>query len=215
MKILAIDGAFGAFTCAVSINGTVIAHERVSSGATLERGLESVNHALLTAQTTGRDLDRIAVCTGPGSFTGSRIAISFAKSLAFAWRKPLIAIGAFDLLERGVSDIPRAAIVCAREGVVSTRLTTAASTATRSGPASSVCEWMSACSPDERLTTIDAPKDVLAALGERGKLVHNLPPPAPALALAELAQTREPVRSLHEVRPDYGDIPPARAPAAQ
>jgi len=210
MKILAIDGAFGTFTCALSIDGKIVAHERVESGATLERGLQSVNRVLRAANIAGRDLDRIAVCTGPGSFTGSRIAISFAKSLALGWQKPLIAIGAFDLLELGVADIPRAAIVCAREGIISTRLTLTSAKLSRSGLTSSVCAWIVEHSGNVRLTTIDAPKDVLAALGERGKLVHNLEPPAPATALAELALTREPARSIHEVRPDYGDFPPAR-----
>ncbi len=214
MKILAVDGAFGAFACAISIDGKVVAHERVEGGATLERGLEAVHRALSDAGAGGCDLARIAVCTGPGSFTGLRIAISFAKSLAQGWRKPLVGVNAFDVLELGVSAMPRVAIVCAREGIISTRLTVSDGQLRQSGATPSVCRWISECSPDDKLTAIGAPKDVLAALGERGKLVQNLQPPSPALAVAQLARTRDPARSIHEVRPDYGEIPPVR-PAAE
>ena len=213
MKILAIDGAYGAFSCAIGVDRYVKSHQRVDSGETLERGLDAVRRALGEARLAGTDLDRIAVCTGPGSFTSLRIAISFAKSLALGWRKPLVGVGAFDLLELNVKSVPRLAVICARDGIVSTRLTLQnGRPSTRSGPIASVCTWVEERSREEELTVIDAPEDVLSALGERGKLVHNLQPPAPALALLELAEMRAPARCVHEVRPDYGEIPPARPP---
>ncbi|MBV9972746.1 MAG: tRNA (adenosine(37)-N6)-threonylcarbamoyltransferase complex dimerization subunit type 1 TsaB [Candidatus Eremiobacteraeota bacterium] len=213
MKILAIDGAFGGFRCAVRIDAKNVVHEAIEAGATLERGLDAVHRALAAARIAGHDLDRLAVCTGPGSFTGLRIAISFAKSLALGWEKPLVAIGSFDLVEFGISEVPYAAIICAREGVISVRLTLKGERLTQSGPTANVCEWIAERSADARLTTIDAPEDVLAALGERGKLVHNLESESPALVLAQLAESRESERSVHQVRPDYGDLPPARLPA--
>lgn len=41
-----------------------------------------VQALLKTAGVSVSDLDRIAVCTGPGSFTGLRVALAFAKGLA-------------------------------------------------------------------------------------------------------------------------------------
>ena len=39
-------------------------------------------------------LDYIAVCTGPGSFTGTRVAVTVGKTLAFALDLPLIGYSA-------------------------------------------------------------------------------------------------------------------------
>ncbi|HDR03794.1 MAG TPA: tRNA (adenosine(37)-N6)-threonylcarbamoyltransferase complex dimerization subunit type 1 TsaB, partial [Candidatus Marinimicrobia bacterium] len=42
-----------------------------------------------------KDLTAIAISTGPGSFTGLRIGMAFAKGLAFAHKLPIIAIHTF------------------------------------------------------------------------------------------------------------------------
>lgn len=59
------------------------------------------------------DLDAIAVGKGPGSYTGLRIGVSFAKGMCYALNIPLIAIGSLDALtkvacedfEAGILDI--------------------------------------------------------------------------------------------------------------
>ncbi len=43
------------------------------------------------------DIDRIAVCTGPGNFTGLRVALSFAKGFALPRELPIIGINALEL----------------------------------------------------------------------------------------------------------------------
>ena len=45
-----------------------------------------------------KSLDAVAVGKGPGSYTGLRIGVSFAKGLCYGLRIPLVAIGSLDAL---------------------------------------------------------------------------------------------------------------------
>lgn len=50
-------------------------------------------------------LDAVCVGKGPGSFTGLRIGVSFAKGLSYGLQVPLLSIGTLDvLLEAGVQE---------------------------------------------------------------------------------------------------------------
>ena len=51
-----------------------------------------------------KDIDKIAVAIGPGSFTGVRIALGIAKGLAMALNKGLVAVNELDILEAMASD---------------------------------------------------------------------------------------------------------------
>jgi len=56
-----------------------------------------VEETLGTAKLTPQDIDCVAVCTGPGNFTGLRVAISFAKGFALPRGLPIIGIDALHL----------------------------------------------------------------------------------------------------------------------
>lgn len=48
--------------------------------------------AFAAADLKPKDVDRLAVCTGPGSFTGLRVALSFAKGFALPRELPIVGI---------------------------------------------------------------------------------------------------------------------------
>lgn len=50
------------------------------------------------AQLTAKDIDLVAVCTGPGSFTGIRTALTIAKTIAIENKKDIFAVNNFELL---------------------------------------------------------------------------------------------------------------------
>jgi tRNA threonylcarbamoyladenosine biosynthesis protein TsaB len=68
----------------------------------------------------GSPVDRLAIVTGPGSFTGLRIGMAFVKGLHAAFACDLATMTSLELLARGVSGkgLPVAAMIDARKDEV-------------------------------------------------------------------------------------------------
>ena len=216
MRVLALDGALAAFSCAIVDDETVLAQQELPGNVALERGLKAIAQTLERSAIDPRALDRLAVGIGPGSFTGTRIAISYAKSLAQGWSLPLVGISSFDALEEGLANSRAAAlltVVRGRRGVVSARLRTADAQRRASGPIADVIAQL-APPADTPLCIAGDAEDVLAQLGERAEGVRVLERrfhPA-ALAVARAALRRVPAHSAHAVRADYGERPAVTPP---
>lgn len=208
MNVLAVDGALGAFSAATALDGTVAAQRSESGNVALERGLSLVSEVLRDAALAPSEVDRLAVGVGPGRFTGLRIAVAYAKALAAVWKRPLVAIDSFDILEFGRSFESVLCIVVGRPGVISARYRAAGRTRRASGRTSDVLDEL--LPPlSAPLHVIGAPEDVLYALAERAIIVQPAEPlVSPAAAAAALAAPwREPEVSPHAVRADYGELP--------
>jgi tRNA threonylcarbamoyladenosine biosynthesis protein TsaB len=95
MRVLAIDTALEA--CSVAVLDTAHAEACVQESLPMQRGhaealMPLIERVLDRAQLDASALDRIAVTTGPGSFTGLRVGIAAARGIALASGKPAIGL---------------------------------------------------------------------------------------------------------------------------
>lgn len=95
MRILAIDTALEA--CSAAVLDTARAAVVASESIPMVRGhaealMPLVALVLDRARLEFPELDRVAVTTGPGSFTGLRVGISAARGLALAASKPVVGL---------------------------------------------------------------------------------------------------------------------------
>ena len=95
MRVLAIDTALAACSAAVldTEYGGIVASESLP----MQRGhaealLPLLQRVMQQAGFGFADIDRIAVTTGPGSFTGLRVGIAAARGLALAAKKPAVGL---------------------------------------------------------------------------------------------------------------------------
>jgi tRNA threonylcarbamoyladenosine biosynthesis protein TsaB len=95
--ILAFDTATDRATSALVADGEVLG-ERVSRASTL---LEAIDALLRQAGAHAAELDALAVGTGPGSFTGTRIGLAAARGLALALDLPVGGVSTLAALSAG------------------------------------------------------------------------------------------------------------------
>ncbi len=95
MLVLAIDTCLA--RCAVCLFGSAKNHALAEEHQDMERGhaealAPMVKRVLTTAGKQVKNIDRIAVTTGPGTFTGLRIGLSFARALGLSRNIPVIGL---------------------------------------------------------------------------------------------------------------------------
>jgi tRNA threonylcarbamoyladenosine biosynthesis protein TsaB len=93
LRLLAADTALGACSVAILEDDHVLTHRY----AAMQRGhaealAPMVDDAMHQAGLTFAELDRLAVTTGPGTFTGQRVGLAFMRGLRLALNKPLLGI---------------------------------------------------------------------------------------------------------------------------
>jgi tRNA threonylcarbamoyl adenosine modification protein YeaZ len=99
VKILGVDTALGACSAALVADGRVLARKHVEMVRGHAEALAPMVEGVMRDASLGfAALDRIAVTTGPGTFTGQRVGLAFARALGLALKKPVIGVTTLDAM---------------------------------------------------------------------------------------------------------------------
>ena len=99
MKILGIDTSSLAASVAVIEDDKLICEYTINTKKTHSQKLmPMIENMLNISDIDINDIDLIAVCEGPGSFTGLRIGMSTAKAISHISKQPIITVNSVELL---------------------------------------------------------------------------------------------------------------------
>ena len=116
MRILAIDTSCGAASVAVVESGQVeplSVISRVMARGHAEALAPMVEEAARSVEGGLASLDRIAVTTGPGSFTGIRVSLALARAMGMALGVPVVGVSTLAAFAAPLLSNPREGIIAA------------------------------------------------------------------------------------------------------
>lgn len=123
MKILSIDTANWPLSVAISDGESLIGeiNTNISKNHSL-RLMPAIEQLFLQTDLKRDDLDGIAVSFGPGSYTGVRIGVTTAKTMAWSLNVPIIGISSLQVMAQNRLDFPGLIVpmIDARRGQVYT-----------------------------------------------------------------------------------------------
>lgn len=118
MIVLALDTCLTACSVAVCDGERVLATAcEVMARGHQERLAPMAQAVMAEAGLAFSDLDRIGVTVGPGSFTGLRVGVAFAKGLASALGVPAVGVGTLEAMAAPVAGLAFTVIDARREQV--------------------------------------------------------------------------------------------------
>lgn len=114
VKILAVDTALGACSVAILDGDAALAHCVVEMARGHAEALAPmVEEAMAEARLPFSALDRLAVTTGPGTFTGQRVGLAFMRGLRLALKRPLIGVTTLEAMAAAALAETSAAVAAA------------------------------------------------------------------------------------------------------
>jgi tRNA threonylcarbamoyladenosine biosynthesis protein TsaB len=231
MNLLTIDSATSALTIGIHRQGQLLGEYTTQLKQNHStRLMPSIQFLLQEAQQQPQDLTHIAVGVGPGSYTGVRIGVTTAKSLAWSLSIPLIGVSTLQTMAASVGTwngwiIP---FIDARRGQVYTALyhfnedQIEAVEADRIENMSDWLEYVEQKTHNEPIAFIgEGMQQHEAALalfkGKRGSLVHIVSPSngwikASAMArLVEMLKLEGSIERAYDLVPNYTQLAEAEA----
>lgn len=196
MTLLAIDTTGADCAVALRMQGRpdIVACESIGRGHA-ERLAPMVRAVLAEAGLAPRDLERIGVAVGPGSFAGTRVGTAFARGLALSSGAVAVGIGNLAAIAHQLEDVrPLAVLHDARRGEVILQVWT-----------------QSRVSEPMRLAIADAPASVRALAGDAATLAGS---GAALLAAAGLAMRDDAAIDMTALLDLTARAEPSRAPAS-
>ena len=120
MKILYIDTSSNYLYTGISADNKLIIETKVNYGHDLSKyTLPEIEKMFNNVSLTPNDIDKIIVVSGPGSFTGIRIGMTFAKIFAWSLKKKITTITSLEAMSASINEtkliVP---IIDARRGYV-------------------------------------------------------------------------------------------------
>ena len=110
--ILCIETGTDVCSVGVARNGELLSLRESDQGRDHAKNLAVfVDELLHETNISPDELDAIAVGMGPGSYTGLRIGVSFAKGMCYGLNIPLLAVGSLDALAQVAIEDHEAGIV--------------------------------------------------------------------------------------------------------
>jgi len=102
--LLAIDSSQDIGTLALGQDQELLAEHHFHHKMDLLRRITpNLEHMLSDSGRSVADLDGVVVSLGPGSFTGLRIGVTIAKTLAYTLAEPIVGVGTLHAVARGVA----------------------------------------------------------------------------------------------------------------
>ncbi len=119
MKYLFIDSATATLVVAIIIDNEIAYIYNKETGKDMSSTIMPViEEAFAQTALTPKDIDKIFVSTGPGSFTGIRVGLAVAKTMAWSLNIPIIPISSLEVIASTPNTNNNIALIDARRGYV-------------------------------------------------------------------------------------------------
>ena len=119
MKYLFIDTATSNLVVALIIDGNLKYYYNIQTGKEMsEKIISVINEALEKANINANQISKIFAVNGPGSFTGIRVGLTVAKTMAWSLKIPVIPISSLEVIASATPFAENIALIDARRGYV-------------------------------------------------------------------------------------------------